>query len=364
MKTFLEKVFARIWRSIASGFWADLPPMAVAALFFIASLLFLNSDDHQISFNVVALVGKISEMFSFFLVAGIAFGLIWLILTPSRDRSIGSVLGWIIRRNWFEIVLLRMPLAFGIIYLMNYVHLAFKVNIPNFAPYSWDQSFAETDRILFLGYDPWTFSHAILSNFNATLVVDTLYRVWFLVLQFCIFSIVALGFRHKLRLTFLLAYSLNWAIGGAFLAIMMPAVGPVYMERLYGDPTFKPLMDLLHDQARFGTLTALNLQEWLWDGLTKPDVAPFGISAFPSLHVEMAATCACLGFSVHRALGWALAAFTVVILVGSVHLGWHYAIDGFAGIVLAVLLWYISARVTDWWLARTEPRGSGEAAVV
>jgi hypothetical protein len=359
----VEKLLRRVWWPIASGIWAHLPIIVVVGMFLLASKVLLNNEDHQFTFDVVAVAGKISILFLLFIVSGMALGLIWLIVTPSPDRSVASIAGKVFRRNWFEIVLLRMPVAFGLVYMIGSVHLGFKVNIPNFAPYSWDHFFAEIDRAMFLGQDPWVLSHAVFSGVSATLIIDTLYRIWFLVLQFCIFSIVALQCRSRLRLTFLLAYSLNWIIGGAFLAIMMPAAGPVYMERIYGDPTFQPLMDLLHDQARFATLTALDLQEWLWDGLTNPDVPPYGISAFPSLHVEMAATCACLGFSVNRVLGWTLAVFTGVILVGSVHLGWHYIIDGLFGILLAVLLWHISARVTEWWLMRTEPRGARNTAV-
>ena len=69
----------------------------------------------------------------------------------------------------------------------------------------------------------------------------------------------------------------------------------------------------------------------------------------------MATTFACLGFTAGRVIGWILVLNTVVTLVGSVHLGWHYAIDGIAGIVLALVFWWISARITRWWLARTGP---------
>jgi len=79
----------------------------------------------------------------------------------------------------------------------------------------------------------------------------------------------------------------------------------------------------------------------------------------------MAATCACLGFAASRVIGWTLVLYTAAMLVGSVHLGWHYAIDGIAGIALAIIFWRISARVTRWWLARTEPEraGAGKPAV-
>jgi hypothetical protein len=33
-----------------------------------------------------------------------------------------------------------------------------------------------------------------------------------------------------------------------------------------------------------------------------------------------------------------------VILVGSVHLGWHYALDGYASIVAVIVLWHAVGR--------------------
>jgi hypothetical protein len=151
-------------------------------------------------------------------------------------------------------------------------------------------------------------------------------------------------------------------IGGVILAILLPAAGPVYMEALYGDPMFKPLMDLLRQQSQIVEIRALALQELLWDGFTKPEVEPLGISAFPSLHVAAAVNFACLGFAVNRIAGWVLSIFSGFIFVGSVHLGWHYAVDGIAGVFLAIVFWQISARAARWWLARTEPREAVLAA--
>jgi hypothetical protein len=78
-----------------------------------------------------------------------------------------------------------------------------------------------------------------------------------------------------------------------------------------------------------------------------------GISAMPSLHVALAVLFACAGFACHRAAGWAMTAFAFVIWFGSVHLGWHYAVDGLIGGALAVVLW----KVAGIWSARLAGAG-------
>jgi PAP2 superfamily len=53
-------------------------------------------------------------------------------------------------------------------------------------------------------------------------------------------------------------------------------------------------------------------------------------------------------------LGLVFAAYAAVVLVGSVHLGWHYAVDGYVSIVATLAIgWAVdvllsrNARVSD-----------------
>jgi len=329
--------------------------LLLLAVLFLAAMVLLDDSDERLSRDIGLLIGNLLGLLPFFLGGAGMIGLIWLALALRRGRPPGRALRWIAGGNWPEILLLRIPLLIGLALATSYLYFTFKVNIANFAPFTWDHFFAGIDRVLFLGHDPWALSHRLLPGVLATKIFDALYLIWYLILLVSIFSVAVLPLRHPLRLSFLLALGLNWVIGGVVLAILFPAAGPVYMERITGDPMFQPLMERLYGQAEGTRIMALEIQEWLWDGYTRSDVDPAGIAAFPSLHVSIPATCACLGFAVSRVTGWLATAFTLGILVGSVHLGWHYAIDGIAGIALAIVLWRISARVTRWWLARTTP---------
>lgn len=358
-----KNMLARLRRAVISHIWAHLPTLILAAVFLVAWLILLDETDEQISVTAEMFIRNLLGLLLLFLGFAAVLDLIWLSLTQQRNQYAGgAAMHWLIERNWTEILLLRVPLAFAITMVIGYLYVSFKVNIANFAPYSWDFIFAEIDRALFLGKDPWVLSHKLLPGALATKILDMFYVVWFPVMQMAIFLTALLAPRHPLRQTFLMAYVLNWGIAGVVLAILFPAVGPVYMERITGDPMFQPLMEMLYREAETTRIITLESQELLWKGYTQDDVNPIGISAFPSMHLTIAATLTCLGFAVNRIVGWLAAAFTLTILIGSVHLGWHYAIDGIAGIVLAVVLWMVSARVTRWWLDQTEPERGGQIA--
>lgn len=343
-------------RGIVLGFWAHLPPLTLVALFFIAARLLLDANAHEVSYRIDETIARILRSLSAYVIALTLFGAASIIFVKARYETMMWVLRWLGRLDWREIILLRIPLAYLIIGPAGNLYINFKVNIPNFGPYSWDQFFAEADRLLFFGTDPWRITHAIFPSVEATTLIDSLYLFWFVQLNLVTVAVACLPLRHHLRLTYLLAFVVTAAFSGNLLAILMPAAGPVYMEAFTGNPMFAPLMERLYDQAGYAEIKALVAQERLWAGYVEPTGEPLGISAFPSIHVQYAATCTMLGFAANRALGRVFALFTAIMLVGSVHLAWHYAIDGIAGIALAIVIWRVSALISRWWLERTAPR--------
>ena len=46
-------------------------------------------------------------------------------------------------------------------------------------------------------------------------------------------------------------------------------------------------------------------------------------------------------FKLNKKLGYIAWIYAFFIQVGSVHLAWHYAVDGYVGAILVVALWHL-----------------------
>ena len=97
-------------------------------------------------------------------------------------------------------------------------------------------------------------------------------------------------------------------------------------------------------------LVAVELQAMLLDGYQNSGGLG-GISAMPSMHLATSWLMAFQAFRYTRALGWTMVAFAIMIQVSSVLLGWHYAIDGYFGFLVALVCWICGAG-----LARLQAR--------
>jgi hypothetical protein len=128
-------------------------------------------------------------------------------------------------------------------------------------------------------------------------------------------------------------------IGNVLAGVFMSA-GPTYFDEVTGDLIrFKPLSD--HLAAHSGAfLSAFDIQNGLWL-IHERGMAELGsgISAFPSMHIAMATLWVIVGFHAGRRFGIAALLFLAAIEICAVALGWHYAVDGYASIVLALLIW-------------------------
>jgi hypothetical protein len=246
------------------------------------------------------------------------------------------------------VAVILLFLTLGVVFA-NYTFLKFIIPVIN--PYEFDHALAELDRVLHLGLDPWLITHYVFSSPWASLLLNTAYNLWFFIMWGVLFFFLIYKRQPVLRFQFLITFLLTWMLLGSVAATLFSSVGPCYLELLTGDQQFTPLMDTLNAQSQYLegygglSLWALNTQNYLWQAYeNQQNGLGAGISALPSMHVSIAILVALSLYRLNRTAGYLAYAFAALIQIGSVHLAWHYAVDGYVSIILTVLLWKLVGR--------------------
>lgn len=233
---------------------------------------------------------------------------------------------------------------------------SYKSAIPALSPFSYDLALSELDRWVHFGYDPWQILQPLLGYPLVTATISYLYNLWLLVLYLFIYVIIYKASDLRFRMQYLLTFAALWIIVGSLMATGLSSAGPCYFEAVTGLPSpYAPLMAYLNEANESYRVWALDGQAYLWDAYSSTELSVGGgISAMPSMHVAIATLQALAAWRLGRKVGWLLTAYLPVILLGSVHLGWHYALDGYVSMALTVALWFGMGRL----LARTRIGGS------
>jgi hypothetical protein len=228
--------------------------------------------------------------------------------------------------------------------------LRWKAYMPQWASFRWDEPLARADAWLHGGQPLGIRLLGLLGSPAALYGLEQLYDYALPVMALVILWQAWSDDRQRAR-RFTLAFVLIWIIIGVPLAGAFSSVGPILLERLTGDPQFRPLLIAMQSAGTHATLDgAASLWSW-WTAM-----GASSISAFPSLHVAMPALYACVA---RGWLRWVFVAYTVTTFLGSVMLAWHYSLDGYAGVLGTVIMWWLAGRL----LRTAEPGPEQEVAI-
>src|SRR5690606_14246814 len=120
---------------------------------------------------------------------------------------------------------------------------------------------------------------------------------------------------------------------GIVMATAFASVGPCFLAPMLSDTRFVAQMEYLRQANTHFPVMVLQVQERLiaWHQLGDAGLGR-GITAMPSMHVSLALLFFLAMRRVSKRAGYFFGAFFIAILIGSVHLGYHYAVDGYVSI--------------------------------
>jgi hypothetical protein len=276
------------------------------------------------------------------LVAGVA---IHVVLTWFGRRSVRAYLVGFLRPAslllWLRVCFATMLTAFAYPWL--------KVSVPLLNERLWDAELWRLDRWLHFGVAPNVFAVELFRNTPLVAPIDRWYALWITSI-FVAWSWSAAHPEPSRRRNFALGCAILSSFG-AWIYFSVPALGPCYAY----PETFAPVRaELPHATAAQATLGA-NYAKMVAgrDGTLRQFNPFFGVAAMPSLHVG-----AHWLFALW-ARRWAPRMFRLCVgvaaltFVGSIVTGWHYAVDGYVGALLAWGACHLAARLEP--IAETEP---------
>ncbi len=331
---------------IQRAFLRDVPVYLVASTLFAICIAIFTAYGISVGPDLILANGKL------YLLAGCAmlvFDASLLLIRHRPERPTIFLLDTYRRRLGDKAFLYSLP-AFGLIVVFMPFFSKMKSMIPLFNDFTWDPAFIAWDRAIFFGYDAWQVIQPVFGHPLVTAFMAVLYHAWMLLIYAGTLFFLFYRPGAVVRRQYLLGFFLIWTVIGGAMATMFASVGPCFLEPIHGDAAFAAQMAYLEAANEQVPILTLHVQDLLleWYDAGERGLGS-GITAMPSMHVSMAML---FWLAIRRvSLNWGrfFLAFLVLIWIGSVHLAYHYAVDGLVSVIATWFVWKVSGRLLGWW---------------
>jgi hypothetical protein len=251
-----------------------------------------------------------------------------------------------------------LPLVAAVIVFMP-TFSVMKASIPLFTDYTWGAALIAADRAIF-GTDPWRLLQPLVGYPFITSALSVAYHLWLLLIYAGSVWFAVYCRDDAVRLRYFASYFTLWTVCGIAMAIGLASVGPCFVSPILGLDAFGEQMDYLNAANQRYPVMVLEVQEILlqWHRSGQHGLGR-GITAMPSMHVALATLFWLAIRRGSRLLDLFFGLFLVVIFIGSIHLAYHYAVDGIVGAAIAFGIWRMSGKAVQQAArlsGRTSPR--------
>lgn len=217
--------------------------------------------------------------------------------------------------------------------LMFYSYTWIKLAIPLIHWSNLDPQLWKLDQTLHGGISPSLFATGLFTNPLFLRFLDYLYALW-LPVVLAGQGFFSVDLQNEFRARFFFSIIAVWMVG-VWIYVAVPALGPVYIW----PQVFREVHASMPLQADTQRVLGANYAKVVESRKTGRIKAPFnpsyGVAAMPSLHVAMMMLLFLWARKWHSVMAFFFAVIGVLIFIGSIVSGWHYAIDGYAGALLA-----------------------------
>lgn len=233
----------------------------------------------------------------------------------------------------------RACLTLALVFAVSFVLKSFTYLIN---PHVWDRQLFALDRTLHFGYSPTIFFVTLFNHPLFLRFIDVVYTIIdYGLFMFGTPAMLAL-LDSRLRVRYGAAFALMWMTATVFY-LALPSWGPAFSATALVEPALRHMPHTVWIQSQlYRELSSL----------IKAPLAPRvaylgGVAAFPSLHVAYVALLAIAARHVARP-AYLLALLAVLLMqFGSVITGYHFMIDGYAGIAIAAGSWWLAGATAS-----------------
>ena len=320
--------------------------VVLAAVMVVAMVLVANAADLPILDPDDSATGPAYVRFPLILLAAFCVDVLprvalrWTQARRSEPVALRTVARTVLHERWTprQVRFLLVGLAAW------YVTYATFRNLKNAVPFVndnlWDSTFARVDSWLFFGNDPAAVLHSVLGT--SPLVAhffSAVYVAWIVLIPVSLAWALVFTRLHAVAAWFVTAIAVDWALGAA-LYFAFPTLGPVYSSP--------------QDFAGLPHTMVTDLERSLLNGRIEVLADPVGahtlqsIAAFASLHVGLMVTmCLIVQLASRRRLPKVAAwVFLALTSLGTIYLGWHFAVDTLGGVLVGAAGMWIAALGT------------------